>query len=257
MADTITNIENLLLGFTNSLTNASVGLNKEFKTRPELQELPFEYHIPKMSIEIGVNLTTTKGKIKSIIFFKKESSEEETINTKINLDIVATPPRNRPAIIHNEANNEKTGKRKEGIFAIRHQSGKYMNAENGGSSGAIFLNKEANQVSLDEHFTVYRLPDSTVVFQTRNGNYLTVNEEGHQPNFFEVKALPLKAGKEIGPQQKFVIEPLNNGEPGVGLKSVFSERYIRVGDQRKNPQLYADKMPFTRDDVFFITDNES
>jgi len=256
MADTITNIENLLLGFTNSLTNASVGLNKEFKTRPELQELPFEYHIPKMSIEIGVNLTTTKGRIKSIIFFKKESSEEETINTKINLDIVATPPRNRPKVIRQDTEDEKT-KHKEGIFAIRHQTGKYLNAENGGATSAIFLNKKADQVSLDEHFTVYRLPDNTVAFQTRNGNYLTVHTEGTQPNFFEVQALPLEAGQKIGPQQQFLMEPLNNGEPGVGLKSVFSERYVRVSNQRKNPRLYADKMPFTSEDVFFITDNES
>lgn len=260
MADTITSIENLLLGFTNSLTNASVGLDKEFKTRPELKDLPFEYHIPKMSVEIGVNLTTTKGRVKTVIFSKKEAKEQESINSTISLDIVAIPPRNRPTppLKHEEA--MKPEMVKEGIFVIKStkkelENAPYLGAVEGGAPGQVFLNK--SNPSLDEHFTMYKMPDESRVFKTDNGNFLTVKEKQatDQPDFFEIQALPLD-DQEIGDRHKFIFEALGGDENGVGLKSVYSERYLRVGNKRTNYRLFADKLPLTVNDTFLVVDHE-
>ena len=88
--ESVFDIDKLLIEFTNALTGASVNLYRTFQEDADKKNLPYSYHIPKMSISINVALSYSKGKIKG--FFKKTKAEETSaLESQLSLDVVAIP----------------------------------------------------------------------------------------------------------------------------------------------------------------------
>lgn len=252
MADTITSIESLLQGFTDSLINASLSLDNQFKTRPELQDLPFEYHIPKMSIDISVDLTTSKGKIKGFIVSKKTEKNEEKVSSQLTMDIVAIPPRKRDRLTVND--EKSAGPQLLGKYAIKVLDVKapFLRADKGGDSGLLQVDRDLSKVSLYEHFKVFVFPDKSIAIQTANGQYLAVQDDLKAPQGANGVYLLTTENITVGQLTKshrFMLEPVTGMEGKVAIRSLATLNFVRMSKADK--QLYADRLPIRQSyDIF-------
>ena len=83
----IFDIDTILKQFISALTNASRQLEKESRVD---QTAPYEYHIPKMSISLNMELSYGKDKVKGI-FRKSKASESSTMQSRMTIDVVSVP----------------------------------------------------------------------------------------------------------------------------------------------------------------------
>ena len=87
--ETVFDIESLFTQINDSFTTAAIQLKDTFQ-RPEWQDSPFVYHMPKMHLSMRLVLSHSDGKVKG--FFHKESSQnEQELTSIVEIDIVAVP----------------------------------------------------------------------------------------------------------------------------------------------------------------------
>ena len=89
----IFDVEEILTGFTRSLTAAAEDLHQRFR---ETSNLPFEYTIPSMKVNLNLSLSYSQGKVKGFIFNKTQASDSQELGSTLELNIKAIPRRNEP-----------------------------------------------------------------------------------------------------------------------------------------------------------------
>ena len=90
LTENIFDIEQILMGFTRSLTKASEDLHQTFQNRPDLS---YEYTIPQMKITVNLALSYSKGRVKGWFVSKTKSTNTKEISSTIELDVRAIPRR--------------------------------------------------------------------------------------------------------------------------------------------------------------------
>ena len=87
--ESVFNIEDILDQFTRALSAASLGLQQTFESA-RYRDLPYTYHIPKMSITLNIALSYSKGKVKGI-FKKTQTKETSQQESHVALEVVSIP----------------------------------------------------------------------------------------------------------------------------------------------------------------------
>lgn len=88
--ESLFDIETILEQFTTALTSSSVKLHDAFNNDADKQNLPYVYHIPKMSISLKMELSYGKEKVKGI-FRKSKASESSSLQSTMTIDVVSVP----------------------------------------------------------------------------------------------------------------------------------------------------------------------
>lgn len=84
--EVVFDLEDLLRDFTTSFAAAA----KELHSTQQTSDLPFIYHMPKMSVEVELSLSYSKERVKGY-FSKTRSEDEQEMVSKIKIDVVAVP----------------------------------------------------------------------------------------------------------------------------------------------------------------------
>jgi hypothetical protein len=88
--DVVVDLEDLLLGMTRSLAEASGQLPVVMEEVEGLRSQPFRYHIPKMTVTIRLSFTYKNKKVKGVIR-KRHASKTQEVESTVEFDIVAVP----------------------------------------------------------------------------------------------------------------------------------------------------------------------
>lgn len=81
-------IDSILLQFTKALIKASDDLHKTFQD--DKKDLPYVYHIPKMSVVVNLELSCSKDKVKGV-FKKTKTAQSSAMESRMELEIVSVP----------------------------------------------------------------------------------------------------------------------------------------------------------------------
>jgi len=90
MTETAFEIGELLDGITAAFADAAAGLRDDFSEGGPYADSPFVYHMPRMSCEIRLSFSYSKGKVKGM-FSRATSNEEQELVSTITIDVVAAP----------------------------------------------------------------------------------------------------------------------------------------------------------------------
>ena len=88
--EVVVDLEDLIAGITTSLARAAGRLPAELADVPGLEDAPFRYHIPKMTVNICMSFTYTSGKVKGVIRRTKSTTTQD-VNSSVTFDVVAVP----------------------------------------------------------------------------------------------------------------------------------------------------------------------
>ncbi len=88
--ESLFDIETILEQFSAALTSSSVRLHDAFEKDADKQNLPYIYHIPKMSVSLKMELSYGKEKVKGL-FRKAKASESSSLQSTLTIDIVSVP----------------------------------------------------------------------------------------------------------------------------------------------------------------------
>lgn len=86
--DSLVDIDTLLQGLVGSLRTAAGTLATSFGK--DWNE-PYVYRIPRMQISVKLGLTYSKGKTKGLLIWKRTTTEEQSVLSTIDLELVAVP----------------------------------------------------------------------------------------------------------------------------------------------------------------------
>jgi hypothetical protein len=88
-------IDKILLQFTNALTTASNSLHVAYAKDSDKKDLPYVYHIPKMSVSINLELIYSKNKVKGV-FRKTKMTKSSAVESNMTLEVVSVPRTVKP-----------------------------------------------------------------------------------------------------------------------------------------------------------------
>jgi hypothetical protein len=100
LVDSAFDIDALLAGLTKSLQTAAQKLSDSFRKDKEWNE-PYIYQIPRMQVSVKLSLSYSQGKVKGLLS-QHSTSEEQSLVSTLDLDIVAVP-RREPRAVKNES----------------------------------------------------------------------------------------------------------------------------------------------------------
>jgi hypothetical protein len=88
-SETVFDLEKLLGQVTDAFTQSALRLRQESERDP-WRQLPYVYHMPKMSVQIQLSLSHSDGRVKGV-FSKTRTSQEQQLSSTIQIDVVAVP----------------------------------------------------------------------------------------------------------------------------------------------------------------------
>ena len=88
LVDSAFDIDLLLGGLTKSLRTAAEELSKSFE---ENWAEPYIYRIPRMQVSVKLSLSYSQGKIKGILMWKNTTTQEQSLVSTLDLEMVAVP----------------------------------------------------------------------------------------------------------------------------------------------------------------------